>query len=90
MRISFSRQGVKALKAMGNNRRIAVQDALKRFMDDPFHPGLNFEKLRGYTDLYSLRASRNDRIIIRKETDDDGELYVVMDAGSHAVYRSLK
>jgi hypothetical protein len=58
--------------------------ALARFMENPNHPGLNFEALAGRSGLFSLCASRKVRIILRR-SDDGG--FVAIDVGPHDIYR---
>ena len=61
--------------------------ALEAFCADSTSRGLNFEKLRGFDTLYSIRINRNYRIILRRTQDVD--TFVIMDLGPHDVYRRL-
>jgi plasmid maintenance system killer protein len=74
-------------KLDAQNRRDA-DGALATFVRDPTTPGLNFEKLRGYERLYSIRMNRNYRIILlRTEVSDT---YEIWDVGPHDIYRPLR
>ena len=56
-------------------------------MDNPDRPGLNFEKLAGWDNTYSIRVSKAYRILLRREADDAGEFFAAADIGTHQVYR---
>ena len=61
--------------------------ALLKFLENPRSPGLNFEKLRDRADYYSIRVNLQYRILLRLEADREGELFAVVDVGTHQVYR---
>ena len=63
--------------------RARVNRAVEFFRDDPRHPGLNFEKLRG-GEYFSIRVNQGFRIILRA-LDDDG--FELADLGAHDIYR---
>jgi plasmid maintenance system killer protein len=69
------------------NRRDA-EAALTAFVRDAATPGLNFEILRGFKRLYSIRMNRNYRIILIRT--DEPETYEIWDAGPHDIYRTLR
>jgi hypothetical protein len=56
-----------------------VVEAIADFQRDPFHPGLNLEKLNASKNLHSIRASQSLRILLAKE----GQTYVFLEAGQH-------
>lgn len=66
-----------------------VSRAFGLFVENPRHPSLNFEKLAGKTNLYSIRLNRGDRAILRSTQDEDGELFEVLLIGPHDIYRGL-
>ena len=75
MRLLRSGRSDRILKKLDPVIRREVQAALVRFLTDSGARGLNFEKLRGYDDLYSIRVNRNFRIILRRtEVDDTFEI----------------
>ncbi len=88
-RIRFARRATKALRAMGEAQFRQAGVAFEQFVADPKRPGLNFEKLRGQDDLYSIRITQGDRAILRRVPDADGELFEVLLIGSHDVYRAV-
>lgn len=59
------------------------------FIENPRHPSLNFEKLAGKPDLYSIRLSRGSRAILRRAEDAGGEVFEVLLIRPHDIYRSL-
>lgn len=61
--------------------------AIERFVANPSLPGLNFEKLAGYSDRYSIRISRGDRIVLRRIAVSD--VFEILDIGPHDIYRRL-
>lgn len=56
--------------------------SIKLFLANPRHPSLNFEKLRGYKDIFSIRVTLNFRIIMREH---EGYFELIM-VGTHDVY----
>jgi plasmid maintenance system killer protein len=77
----------KGLKRLPRDIVRRATQALARFMEDPSRPGLRFEKLQGWDDLYSIRINRSYRILLRQETDKDGEVFAAVDVGTHRLYR---
>lgn len=92
----------KALKKLKDQRRQkAALDAVKRFIEDPSHPGLNFERIRGTEDCWSIRSNRGDRVILQRRIGPKDEnqavderhpetfveVYLLLEVGSHDVYR---
>jgi plasmid maintenance system killer protein len=56
-------------------------------MEAPDRPSLNFERLSGWDNAYSIRVTRNYRILLTRETDETGEFFVAVDIGTHQIYR---
>jgi hypothetical protein len=48
---------------------------------------LNFEAVRGHHDIFSIRASRSIRIMLRRDHDAEGPIYTAVNVGTHRVYR---
>lgn len=69
----------RAYKKLTPNQKDAVDKALTRFLDNPRHPSLHFEKLRG-SRYRTIRADLGMRIILRGGQDDHFDL---VDVGSH-------
>jgi plasmid maintenance system killer protein len=56
-------------------------------MEAPDRPGLNFERLPGWDDTYSIRVTRSYRILLKREIDEAGEFFLAVDIGTHQIYR---
>ena len=54
---------------------------MSRFLEDPSHPGLNFERMQGRPGFWSIRTNKGFRIIL-KETDDPST-FMLADVGKH-------
>ena len=84
----------RALRRLAPSIRKRAKDALVKFIEDHTRPGLNFERLSGWSDCYTIRINRNFRILLRREEDgddDEGPLYAAVDAGPHdLIYRRRK
>jgi len=66
----------------------AQQDAIRGyrlFQTNPSHPGLQFKKLEGQTDLYSIRIGMGYRALALLKTD--GIVWFLI--GTHAEYDRL-
>lgn len=87
MRIKVHPRFEKDLDGYPHNVRDRASRALQRFMENPHRPGLNFEKMVNWENHYSIRVSRDYRIVLRRETDAHGELFVALRFGTHDVYR---
>ena len=76
----------KAYRKLAEPHRRAIERALERFQANPHHPSLNFEPI-GAHGYFSIRATRGYRVMLRREADAGGELFAVVDAGKHDIYR---
>ena len=88
-RIRFGRRAAKALRAMGEAQFRQASLAFEQFVADPRRPGLNFERVRGGADLYSIRITQGDRAILRRVLDAEGELFEVLLIGPHDIYKAV-
>jgi len=86
-RLIFGPDASKALRGMNAAQRTAALNRFKLFQFSPEVPGLNFEKLGGFANLYSIRLSRSHRAILRKVADEQGVLFEVVKIGPHDIYR---
>jgi mRNA-degrading endonuclease RelE of RelBE toxin-antitoxin system len=77
----------KAWARLGIEQRKAAERAMSRFLEDPSHPGLNFERMQGRPGFWSIRTNKGFRIIL-KETDDPST-FMLADVGKHDIYRRL-
>lgn len=69
-----------------------VLKALDQFKDNHLRPSLRFKKMRGYRDLYEISASQGGgalRVVMRRLTDEGGDLYLLMNVGTHDVLDRL-
>jgi plasmid maintenance system killer protein len=88
IRLKLERRFLKSFAALSPDLKRRAEAALVRLQQQPDAPGLNLEKLRGFTDYYTIRVNRNFRILLRHERDEHGELFAVADIGPHdAIYR---
>lgn len=88
IRYPFSKRAEKALSGLSAEDRRRAAKAIRLFQDNPRHPSLNFEKLAGYGDLYSIRIKQGHRAILRRVPGTDDE-YDLLDVGPHDIYRRL-
>ncbi len=86
MRVRITKRFTRSITRIPSIKTRAAK-ALIQFRENPNHPGLNFERLSGREDAYSIRVTRKYRILLIRETDEDGELYAADDIGSHQIYR---
>ncbi len=77
----------KAERRIPQRIRLQAGKALSTFMETPDRPGLNFERLPGWDDTYSIRVTRSYRILLKREADEAGELFAAVDIGTHQIYR---
>jgi plasmid maintenance system killer protein len=87
MKVLRTRKLDRLLRKLDPSLRRDVIATLDRFANDSANPGLNFEKLQGQHDLYSLRINRNFRIILQRTAEKD--TFEVWRIGPHDIYRSL-
>jgi hypothetical protein len=69
----------KAFAALGHRERTRAERSLTRFLENPRHPGLHFEKITGQ--YHTIRVDLNFRIVLRDE--GDGE-FSLIDVGGHS------
>lgn len=72
-------------KYLRNNSRLAetVIAKIKLFVQNPRHPSLNSEKLKG-SNVWTIRISRGDRIFFYWTTNSEA---LFIDIGPHDKYR---
>lgn len=84
MELVFSKRFLKSLGRLTDDQAAATKAALKQFMDDNHHPGLNFEKVKS-THYCTIRVNQGDRVALRRSGPQQ---YEVVDVGSHDyIYR---
>lgn len=77
----------KAERRIPQRIRLQAGKALSTFMEAPDRPGLNFERLPGWGNTYSIRVTRGYRILLTREADEAGEFFAAVDIGTHQIYR---
>jgi plasmid maintenance system killer protein len=87
MRIRVSKRYERSVSRIPDRIKMRAAKALIKFADNPTHPGLNFEQLSGWEATYSIRVNRQYRILLVRQTDDAGEIFAVIDIGTHQIYR---
>jgi plasmid maintenance system killer protein len=85
MNVLRSRRLDRLLRKLDPSLRNEAIATLRLFAQHSANRGLNFEKLRGTDDLYSIRIDRNFRIILRRTKVAD--TFEVRDIGPHDIYR---
>lgn len=81
MQLTPSLRFTRAYKALPHEAKEQVQKALRLFMENPRHPGLHFEKLKG-SDYRTIRPDRGKyRIVLRGE----GTMFELVDVDRHEI-----
>lgn len=89
-RLVIADQYIRDSRRCSKQIRERASDALQRFQSDSNIKGLNFEKLRGWDDLYTIRVGRNFRIVLRRRaTKELGDHYVAVRIAPHDIYDRL-
>jgi plasmid maintenance system killer protein len=87
MRIRVTKRYERSVSRVPDRIKPRAARALIQFQDDPKQPGLNFERLSGWADTYSIRVNRQYRILLVRQTDEAGEIFAAVDIGTHQIYR---
>jgi plasmid maintenance system killer protein len=66
-----------------------VKSAVVKLSKNPNTKSLRLEPLKGATDFWSIRVTDGWRILLRIERDEAGAHYVVVEFGTHDVYRKV-
>jgi mRNA-degrading endonuclease RelE of RelBE toxin-antitoxin system len=79
-----SQRFLRTVSKLSPDKRAAVTKALKQFAANPWHPSLNFEKVKS-TDMCTIRVDRGWRILLKKT---DTARYELIEVGEHDyIYR---
>jgi plasmid maintenance system killer protein len=87
MRIRVTNRYERSVSRIPDRIKTRAAQTLIKFADNPNHPGLNFERLSGWEDTYSIRVNRQYRILLVRQTDEVGEIFAAVDIGTHQIYR---
>jgi len=83
MKVFPTKSFEKSVKKMTKTERDLINQALKRFIENPRHPSLHFEKLRG-SPYRTIRVNSDIRIALIGEDDD----YELIEVNHHdVIYR---
>lgn len=74
----------KQLCALPRDVRLQAYKAYRQFKQDPYHPGLQFKRIRG--DIYSVRIGLHFRALGERSASDEITWFWI---GSHAEYDKL-
>jgi plasmid maintenance system killer protein len=82
-----SEQSIKALKKVDNSQRDAVAQCLATFRVNPCDRSLNFEKHKGFKNLYSIRVNIHLRIYL---ANTGGMLMQILEVGNHDLSKKFR
>jgi len=83
MKITVTKGFEKSVKKMSMIERSLINKALNRFIENPRHPSLHFEKLKG-SPYRTIRVNSDIRIALIGEEDN----YELVDVNHHdVIYR---
>lgn len=86
MGLIWGKRFEKALARLAAEDRRRALKAIEPFSANPRHPSLNFERLTGHPDKYTIRVTRGLRMLLQA-VDDDYVLVVTVD--NHDLYDKL-
>jgi mRNA-degrading endonuclease RelE of RelBE toxin-antitoxin system len=81
LQLSPTPRFTRAYKALPQEAKDSVQKAIRQFMENPRHPGLHFEKLKGS----AYRTIRPDRGKYRIVLRGDGTSFELVDVDRHDI-----
>jgi mRNA-degrading endonuclease RelE of RelBE toxin-antitoxin system len=84
-RVEVSPRFRRDLRKADRRIRGAAWEALGRLVENRHHPGLNLEKI--WDDVWSIRVTRNFRILLQRTTVDQGELFLASRLENHDIYK---
>lgn len=84
-RVGLSARFERDLRKADPRIRAAAEKALQRLVENRYHPGLNLERIRD--EVWSIRVTRNFRIFLRRNSDDQGELFLASRLETHDIYK---
>lgn len=88
MRIHVGKRAQSAIKRLPPDRAKAAVESMKKFMETPSLPSLDFRTVKGLDDHFIINAKHGDRLILKKVEED---LYELVDVGPHDnVYARLR
>lgn len=89
VRLRWSRTFEKSVQKLAPRLQVASFRAVVRLTENPKHPSLNLEKLQGASGYWSIRVNAGCRIVLLLEQDDTGDVFTLVNVGSHDIYGRL-
>ncbi len=83
VRIKPSRRFLRQLKSDVPQRARRAREALRRLAEHPHRKGGHLEVFKGRPGYFTARMTRGWRFLLRKEEDQQGVYYLVVEYGSH-------
>lgn len=83
IRIKPSQRFLRQLKTDAPQRAKRAREALRRLVEHPHRKGGHLEVFRGRPGYFTARMTQGWRFLLRKEEDEDGTYYLVVEYGSH-------
>ena len=81
----------RAYRRLSSADKGSVDEAIRRFENNPLHPSLAVEKVTAQRSVWSIRASRRVRCTFEWDGNQaeliDAERILLLDVGGHEVYR---
>ncbi|RMF60426.1 MAG: hypothetical protein D6748_04100 [Calditrichaeota bacterium] len=84
-RVYLGGRAKESLRNLDKQLQQRFRKQVKLLLQNPFHPSLGNEKLRGYKNLWSIRINDNFRVIYSNLEPD----YFIHLVGPHDIYREL-
>jgi hypothetical protein len=74
---------IKDCAKLGEPLASRTNKALKKFHHNPDSPGLNFEAVKNAPGSFTIRVTRNFRILLLQKEDEEGPYYLVAQVANH-------
>ena len=87
-RVRWSRTFEKSFRKLPTAIQDAAFRAVLKLLEDAARPSLNLEKLHA-SEYWSIRVNAGYRILLRPESDPEGDVFRLMDIGPHDIYRRV-
>jgi hypothetical protein len=82
-RVKPSARFVKSRAKIGEPVASRIDKTLVKFCHSPESPGLNLEALKNHPEFFTIRVNRNFRILLKKEADQEGPYWLLVDVADH-------
>ena len=78
-----SERFIKSRAKLGEPLASRTNKALKKFHRNPDSPGLNFEAVKNAPGSFTIRVTRNFRILLVQKEDEKGPYYLIAGVANH-------